>query len=556
MTESQLQVLVVDDEPRQRRGVAALIRQLRPDYKVHEASNGQEALEISLAYPIDLALTDIQMPVMNGMDYIRQVRSSRPDLRIVLITVYDEFQYVQQAIRLSVMDYMIKPVTSEQLLPLLESTERDQQQRQIQLEQQQSLSRQLAKLEPVYQEHLLHRWLTGTLNHEEQQECQHYFQQDTQISIWLMRRIDASRSEESIWKLQLRQHIHAAVAEHVKLYCTGMDDSDDPLIIIVEWPQDWQEHNRQECRNRVMDMLQYWKSVSSMDVHTGESVLFHAADNAAAIHSAYRSAEVVLERHFYDSSDSWLIAASGELDIHPAQLTSFGYPSTALIESAIHKRDQVVVQQELDNLLDQLSADRPSVPLLKYHLLQIIMPCIQQASAGLEQGIRDLYLQRLETVIREAAWLVDLRTHLLGLLSEWIEQLDTCRMSKSDQAMLECRDYLEQHYHEDLSLDEVAGRFYYNPSYFSLLFKSHFGTSFTDYIQRLRMQHARTLLLETNERIAEIGQRAGYRDIKYFAKVFKKTFLYTPEEYRRQFRRSVTTVESVAGGGVSRSGVD
>ncbi|ANF96930.1 response regulator [Paenibacillus bovis] len=556
MSQHQLQILIVDDEPRQRRGVAALVRQLRPDYIVHEAINGQEALEISLAYSINLVLTDIQMPVMNGMEYIKQVRISHSELRIVLITVYDEFQYVQQAIRLGVMDYMIKPVTSEQLLPLLENIELEYRQHQIRLEQQQSLSRQLAKLEPVYQEHLLYRWVTGSLNKEEQQECQSYFHQEAPISIWLMCRIESAPSEETLWKIQLREYLHTIVNDQVDLYYTGMDDSDDPLIIIVQWPQEWQDHHRQECRNSVMDALQYWQVQHDMDIRTGEGILLIAPDDTESVHLAYRSAEVALEKQFYEDTSSWQIASSCEQDRSYAQLLSFGYTSTALIESVILKKEPVGVQQELDNLLMQLSAERPSVPFLKYHLLQILLPCIQHPGPGMEQSVRDRYRQRLETVIRESARMMDLRKRLLALLGEWIEQIDTSRISKSDQAMLECREYLEQHYSEDLGLDEVAGRFYYNPSYFSLLFKSHFGTSFTDYVQRLRMQHARTLLLETNERVAEIGQRVGYRDIKYFAKVFKKTFLYTPEEYRRQFRRSVTAAESVNEGGVTRSGVD
>ncbi|WP_046214257.1 response regulator [Paenibacillus wulumuqiensis] len=554
--ELQLHVLVVDDEPRQRRGVAALVRQLRPGYTVHEARNGQEALELSLAHPVDLVLTDIQMPVMNGMDYINQVRKSLPELRIVLITVYDEFHYVQQAIRLNVMDYLIKPVTAVQLLPLLESIEQEQIQRRIQLEQQQSLSRQLARLEPIYQEHLLYRWLTGSLNIQEQEECQRYFRIDGEISIWLMRRMNVLQQPAGDWKMPLREHLEAAVSGGISLYYTGMDDPEEPLIIIVQWPHFWQEKDRQTCRDQVITVLEQLHADHNVDICTAESELFSSRESAQGVHLAYQSAAAALERHFYEADSCWLMGESGYSTSRASQRQPIRYPSTASIESAIHKRDRSVMEQEMDDLLKQLAADHPSVPLLKYHLLQIMLPCIERSSAHIGQELKDQYAQRLEFIIQQSARLQQLRMQLLTVLSEWLEQIDSCRMSKSDQAMLECREYLERHYHEDLSLDEVAGRFYYNPSYFSLLFKSHFGTSFTDYIQRLRMQHARTLLLETNDRIAEIGRQTGYRDIKYFAKVFKKSFLYTPEEYRRQFRRSDILADRPVSGRVSRPGVD
>lgn len=554
--EHQLHVLVVDDEPRQRRGVAALIRQLRPGYTVHEARNGQEALEHSLAHPVNLVLTDIQMPVMNGMDYINKVRQSRLELRIVLITVYDEFHYVQQAIRLNVMDYMIKPVTAEQLLPLLESIEQEQAHQRIQLEQQQSLSRQLARLEPVYQEHLLYRWLTGSLNVQEQQECQHYFRRDGDISIWMMRRMDSPRQEASDWKRLLHHHLETVVPSDISLYYIGMDDPEEPLTLIVQWLYAWQTTDHQTYRDQVMAMLEQLRSDDKGDICTGESWLFSSKETAEEIHRAYRSAAAALERHFYEEKSCWLISISSDWSLTGNQRPPIGYLSTASIESAIHKRDKTAMEQELDHLLKQLAADRPPVSWLQYHLLQILMPCIEHSSAHMGQELQDQYGQRLEKLIRQSVRLPELRMRLFALLSEWLEQIDSCRMSKSEQAMLACHEYLERHYHEDLSLDEVAGRFYYNPSYFSLLFKSHFGISFTDYIQRLRMQHARTMLLETDSRIAEIARQAGYRDIKYFAKVFKKSFLYTPEEYRRQFRRANIPADRPASRGVSSPGVD
>ncbi len=101
--------------------------------------------------------------------------------------------------------------------------------------------------------------------------------------------------------------------------------------------------------------------------------------------------------------------------------------------------------------------------------------------------------------------------------------------------MQKCREFVEDNLHEDLGLEMIAQRFFYNPSYFSILFKNNFGISFTDFLVKTRMQKARSLLLQSDLKVVDIARQVGYKDIKYFNKVFKKMFLYSPEEFRRMF---------------------
>ncbi|MGO4372902.1 helix-turn-helix transcriptional regulator, partial [Paenibacillus sp. MCAF20] len=122
-----------------------------------------------------------------------------------------------------------------------------------------------------------------------------------------------------------------------------------------------------------------------------------------------------------------------------------------------------------------------------------------------------------------------------SLLGDIVNQMKKDKGSRSELIMQKCREYIEDNLHEDLGLEVVAQHFFYNASYFSILFKNHFSISFTDFLVKLRMQKARSLLLESDKRVADIAKQVGYKDIKYFNKVFKKTFLYSPEEFRRMF---------------------
>lgn len=112
---------------------------------------------------------------------------------------------------------------------------------------------------------------------------------------------------------------------------------------------------------------------------------------------------------------------------------------------------------------------------------------------------------------------------------------NTVRMCRNDRAghiIERCIEEIRANYYKDYSLTEMAEKYYFNPSYFSTLFKKYTGVHFTDYLINLRVERAKQLLQETNEKIYQIANKVGYQDVKYFTRVFKKKYGCTPEEYR------------------------
>ncbi|MGO4371264.1 response regulator [Paenibacillus sp. MCAF20] len=111
-----MRVLIVDDEVVIRKGIVKLLENFgRTITETDEARNGEEALQRLIDKRPDMIITDIQMPVMNGLELIARVRESNPELEIIVLSGYAEFEYVQQALRYQVTDYLLKPVTQERL---------------------------------------------------------------------------------------------------------------------------------------------------------------------------------------------------------------------------------------------------------------------------------------------------------------------------------------------------------------------------------------------------------------------------------------------------------
>jgi len=119
-----LKVLIAEDEPPIARAVSRMIEELSPMFKVVACeSNGKEALEYMRRDPVDMVLTDIRMPVMDGLELLKAIRANWPDCLIVIISGHQDFEYTQTALRFGAFDYLLKPISREKLREMLDRLE-------------------------------------------------------------------------------------------------------------------------------------------------------------------------------------------------------------------------------------------------------------------------------------------------------------------------------------------------------------------------------------------------------------------------------------------------
>ncbi|MFC0334089.1 response regulator [Paenibacillus sepulcri] len=537
MNEAAMNVLVVDDEPKQRRGLAAMIRSLRPDYRIWEARNGREALEFCEARTFQIVFTDIQMPLLDGFRFAELVKKEgclQP--KLVFVSVFHEFGYAQQAIRLEAADYLVKPLDPTQLIQLLgklESVIADE--FSARLEKQQ-LTTQLAQTLPVYLERLLYLWITNRLQPADWQELQRHFALRGRATA-LIAEISVNASSDHTE--ELKYVFGRMLAKNVEHSCDPIvftpPEEKRQLIIILKWKQD---ADPAEALKRIRTMLPQLQALYGETIRIGEG---SACDQVEAEGSrSYEKAKSMLENRFYLHEEIWfneeLLQTKLMKAVAKNNNTSVRKEAQALAE-AVMEADPLKAADALDMLLDKLSAAFPGPFHLKCVVIQRLLSCLQPAETVMEEATYRSLISRLEEGIMRAELYADVRRIAHELLNVALRGMKTDRESRKDIIMQKCKVFLEENLHEDLGLDIVAQRFFYNPSYFSFLFKHHFGMSFTDYLVKSRMQKARSLLLQSEDKINEIARKVGYKDIKYFNKVFKKSFLCAPEEFRRMFNQ-------------------
>ncbi|KWX88058.1 AraC family transcriptional regulator, partial [Paenibacillus riograndensis] len=168
-------VLVADDEPRHRRGIADMIKQLRPEYRIFMVKDGLEALRIIEDNRIDIILTDIRMPNMDGLTLIERMESRRERVKIVILSVYGNFEYARQALQLGAFDYLLKPLAFPELSGILDKLDTALEKERLILQDGAVLRQRLSSAAPVYEQHLLSRWMRSASSEEELQEIRSLF---------------------------------------------------------------------------------------------------------------------------------------------------------------------------------------------------------------------------------------------------------------------------------------------------------------------------------------------------------------------------------------------
>ncbi|MBB3110090.1 two-component system response regulator YesN [Paenibacillus phyllosphaerae] len=532
MATDPIEILIVDDEPKQRRGLAAMVRMLRPDYRVHEAKNGKEALELAHRKPPDIVFTDIQMPIVNGIEFVEHLHQDGSKLpKVVFVSVYHEFGYAQQAVRLGAKDYLVKPVSPDHLEPILVQLERQISKESMEQSAADSLSQQLAQSKTVYIDHLLYRWMTEELQPAEYSEVQAAFDSSGPGNVIILETWPTAASQdEHEWRQMLKRAVQQTLGPYADAVVLSPEHEKEHMYVIAKWKFGAAEaQGLEKLRNALAQLGQMYNRV------IGAGIGAESACLEADIRTCCSTARQALLYLFYYHEGMWLAhsAHAGQLSLADPSATAA--KESLPLEEAVTSGNTELALLTLADILERLAAGYGLPFRLKCSVIQLLLACLKRAELVIDDaGYRQL-TERIDQEILAARRAKDMKAAAARLLTDIIQQMKKDKGARSEWIMTKCKEYMEEHLHEDIGLDLVAQRFYYNASYFSILFKNHFGVSFTDYLVKTRMQRARHLLLQSDQKVADIAKAVGYKDIKYFNKVFKKMFLHSPDEFRRTF---------------------
>lgn len=526
-----LKVVIVDDEPRHRKGLASLIGKLRPDYEINQFTNGSEALEFALENLIDIIITDIRMPIMDGLKFIQSYKGKQNYSKIIILSGYANFEYAQNAISLGAFDYILKPVDENKILKMLTKVEKSIKEEELKRNKEKQLVDSLSNTKPAYIEWQFNRWIKGLISNKEVLEIMKYLTGSGQgrIIVTKLNISDKINNFNSEDKDEILKNIKYWINEVLKPFGSVISfylhDYKNYLVsAFAKNSEDFYNVDFQKF-NEVIDII---KTGYGVDITIGVSVC--CSDIYVDANKYFLQAMESTNLSFY-LGDGNVIISSNESNQN----------NKAIIDTKVEKlfNDSIFRKSKLESidimhgiLKKFLRNGYPDHNELKNSVSRLFINVSKNIENFMSpEEYNDFNTSIIASVIN-SNYIIELEQNCNTLILQIIDIIQNWRGSKNKIVFEKCINYLDNHYMEDISLENMSEKFYFNPSYFSSMFKEMTGVNFIKYVLKLRMKKSCELLLQTDKKIYEISTLVGYKDSKYFNRVFKNELKVSPDEYR------------------------
>lgn len=516
-------VLIVDDERMIREGMKKVLPWSTLEIeKVMIAASGFEALEIVKEEMPQIMITDINMTEMTGLDLIEKVLEIVPEMRILVLTGYDSFEYARDCLRLHVQDFLLKPIDEE----ILSECVRKQVNYLKEKERQREEERVLLRTEGISVQMELEKVMSQLIHGRNKErsiqliEERVSFRRDVNLvlAVLLPEQGTGPAKQDSAWRFQQMRNICLSVIDAKGMGITFSEQEDDKIIVAL-----YVEKCYAEADKVIGDLLGILKDE------------FNYAPRAAI------GNEVVgFENIDISYQDAMGLLKNGKMDIHQILHTPNAIKRSRMFQE---------VYEELKNEICTNIGDYPyiirvfetfSMAAESYNLSEaavrkycfelmanVYCAYISEGGTAKEQNLEN-FMGSLNGADQSAC---------LELGKQYLTKLLGGEEKDVHEIIAKAKRYINAHLADDISVANIAELFYVSPTYFSRLFKRNTGQGCNEYIVQKRIEKACVLLETTNFNTGKIAGMVGYNDINYFSMAFKKQRGVSPTHYRNEIRK-------------------
>ncbi|MBQ7840133.1 MAG: response regulator [Lachnospiraceae bacterium] len=499
-------VLIVDDEKIERQGIRFLLGQMKEPFEVEEAVNGRDALEWLQTHEVDILMTDVKMPFMNGLELLGHVSKQFPQMKKIVFSGYGEFEYARQAMRYGVAEYILKPVnptefkeSMEKILKSLEGRRAEQKQKERSI--------------TFFKEYVLNAVLNGMDLNELKKMTEQDYSLDFLDGYRRMMLVELNgdffgkRAEADVLDILESQGVEF---DYLNL------SPQQSILFFTQQYQNWKEIARKICsaiQQNCENGLKCYVAVSSG---------IHERNHLA---SRYQELEFLMENRFYDLESNVYMAENEAENAEDVRLDD----DTLIrqMKQDIRAKDILSLREHCDRLFHNYSKNigfsQVYVKFMLSSLLKLLYEALpektdKELNAEMDRLYRTADLSSIRTIIEDN----------IDLLEKNLQK-DAGSVHREVETV---KRYIYAHYGEELSIEMLAEQVYLAPSYLSTIFKKETGQNLSKFIKACRMEKARDMLENTYEKIVQISEKVGYPNVSYFCQSFREYFGVSPQKYR------------------------
>ena len=511
-----------------------------------EASDGEMALPLILKSKPDLLITDIKMPFMDGLTLCKLVKKELPDIKIVILSGYDDFNYAKQAINIGVEDYLLKPITKNAFIERLEEIHNRYEHEKTQKEYYEKFKLEMQEYERNASRDFFESLVRADFDLEEIYRRADRLNLDIVAEAYniLIFTPDASDSSYnssegySDWEAEVHKKIENYFLSHpVAMLFRHQVFS---YAILVKGQRDTIKKNTCECVETFQKIMEETRANVDWFVAVGEE-----ADRLSRIKQSYHTAaRTYAFRYLYDGHILYynMLEQVKENSADTSKTEAVQLKNVninALNPEILQKFLSSGLEDEVDSFVHDYFHVIGCEPMnsLVFRIYVVLNVRFSVLSFLKKIGYDDTELSREETddVVKKTSQSTEASVaYAEEVLKRAIAIRDENAGSQNRSVLKQATDFIDGHYmDEEISLNRVAHAANVSANHFSALFSQNMGQTFIEYLTSLRMDKAKELLRCTSKRSSEIAGEVGYKDAHYFSYLFKKTQGITPSEYRK-----------------------
>lgn len=505
-------ILIVDDESAIKKGLSMLIQKALPNCVIDAtASDGVEAMEIIRKSPPDIVITDIKMPVCNGLELSRFLYEHYPDIKIIMLTGFADFEYAQTAIKYRVSDYLLKPTSKSKLVDAISKI-------QAELEETRQKRGFLQKNSALFLEHALQEIASGSFTEEYQKNILSCWPADKPrfyCVAFQHKSIDNSEKNQiALLKGILEQQLQSGFIfrNNNAINCLLFDNQDE-------------DHNELQVIDFAQEIINLSSLLYGVVLSAGISTLKNTLHDISAASAEAHSA--LLSNFFTGKS----ISIYNPLSFAPVHVNGHFFKKELFeLEKALEDQNYLAVAALIQEIFSSFQPNHFTASQVKYVTGQIYYILTR---VSLQNDIPEVQIDFLNT-LENSTNLDDLQRDLLQIVDQ-IQKAVLRSGKQMSQIIRNTTEYIAKHLTDNLALETIAEAVSANPSYLSRVFKKECGETLTEYITRMRIEKAKELLRLPDYFVYQVSEATGFNDPAYFSTLFKKYVGISPKEYKQKF---------------------
>ena len=537
---NEIKVFLVEDEMVIRRGIKNSIDWEKEGYIFcGEASDGELAYPMIIKEKPDILITDIRMPFMDGLELCKLVKKELPNIKILILSGYDEFDYAKEAIRLGVTEYLLKPISSGKLLEALngvsESIRREKEDKDLVRKYMEEMRENTEHEKQKFFEQMI----AGNLSMADALETGKKYEMNLSAGMYNLLLFRFTLGEENRKSGELLGEAEYAIEklterlEYVFEFQHGVEGWAFLLMA------DNEEQMSERVKELSKDLEEIMKNYSTIAYFGG---IGQPVARLRELEESFREAERALAARFTMELNRIIsvedIRMAQNVDtLDDIEITSFGEieKTRTMLEKFLNNGAEDEIDEFVDVYINELPEENLKSVLMRQYIIMdayIVMMSFCEKIEGIE-GEMQAQSEELKNSMKTSQTLEEIKNYIRMLLKKIIGVRDTISGRRYSDIIEIAKDQIRKTYMSDeISLNTIAAEVGMSPSYFSSIFSKEMGKTFVEYLTEIRMDRAKELLMCSSMKTSEIGYEVGYKDPHYFSYIFKKTQNCTPKEFR------------------------